>query len=337
MSRVAGYSILTTVVIAVAVIFQAIKIWQEMDQTMSAPLVSSSPALFTISPGESMSTIARNLGDGGWVSDHRWFELRARIDGVAGAMQAGTYEIVSGDTPAALLNRFQVGATKDFTVTFIEGSNFADMRRALKSQPHLIQTINSKSESELSGQLAIDKESLEGLFFPATYLYSVGSTDMDILKRAHSKLQRVLNKAWEKRVKGLPFETPYEALIMASIIEKETGQVQERSKIAGVLIRRLQKGMRLQTDPTVIYGMGSDFVGNLKRKDLVRDTPYNTYTRKGLPPTPIAMASAGAIDAANNPDEEKTIYFVAKGDGTHQFSKTLAEHKAAVKRFQIDK
>lgn len=337
MPRVARYFILIAAVFVVIGAVQGIRIWQKMDRVVNTPLTLSSPILFTISSGESMSTIARNLENAGWISNHRLLELRSRVDGVATEMQAGTYEIGPGDTPMALLSRFQLGATKDFRVTFVEGCKFSDMRRALAAQTYLTHTIESKSDSELLIELGINRQTLEGLFFPSTYSYSAGSTDVDILKRAHSKLQRVLKNAWAQRADGLPFDAPYDALIMASIIEKETGQAEERPKIAGVLVRRLKKGMRLQTDPTVIYGMGSGFDGNLTRKDLIRDTPYNTYARFGLPPSPIAMPGAGAIDAAINPKEDKAIYFVSKGDGTHEFSETLAEHEAAVRRFQINK
>ena len=311
--------------------------WREMQRVMNTPLTITAPVLFTIEPGAGMSRIARDLEAQGWIAHHGLFVLRARLDGVASLIQAGTYEIARGDTPALILARIRAGETKNFAVTFIEGSRFSDMRRVLAAQPHLEDTIDSKSDREIMHELGLAHRSPEGMFFPSTYEYAVGSSTLSVLRRAHTRLGQILDRAWKNRAADLPYASPYEALIMASIIEKETGRAEERPEIGGVLVRRLKKGMKLQTDPTVIYGLGPAFDGNLKRVDLSRDTPYNTYTRTGLPPTPIAMPGAAAIAAAIDPAAGKALYFVAKGDGTHQFSETLQQHNAAVQRYQLRK
>ena len=327
-------------IVAVAIIAAAatgIMTWREMERVMQTPLTITAPELFTIEPGANMSRIARDLEAQGWIAYHGLFVLRARLDGVASSIQAGTYEIAPGDTAALILDRIRAGDTKNFAVTFIEGSRFSDMRRVLAAQPHLEDTIDSKSDGEIMHALGLSNRSPEGMFFPSTYEYAVGSSALSVLKRAHRRLGQILDRAWENRAADLPYSSPYEALIMASIIEKETGRAEERPAIGGVLVRRLKKGMKLQTDPTVIYGLGPAFDGNLKRIDLSFDTPYNTYTRAGLPPTPIAMPGAAAIVAATEPAAGKALYFVAKGDGTHQFSETLQQHNAAVRRYQLRK
>lgn len=308
---------------------------QEMAATMAQPIVLEAPVLFEVRRGDNARTIARRLEAEGWLRDYRWFALRARLDNSAGRLQAGTYEILPGATPQALLQRFIRGDTKSFTVSFIEGTRLPDMRAALAAAPHLEQTITALDDAALAARLGIGQANPEGWFFPATYTYAAGDTDMAVLRRAHARMQRELAAAWASRAEELPYQTPYEALIMASIIEKETAAASERATIAGVFVRRLQRGMKLQTDPTVIYGIGAAFDGNLRRADLRRDTPYNTYTRKGLPPTPIALAGTAALHAALNPAAGKALYFVARGDGTHQFSATLREHNNAVRRYQL--
>ena len=337
MSRVLRLFGSIVVIAMIAGILAGIFTWREMERVMNAPLNISAPNLFTIESGATLSSIARDMEAQGWIAHYGLFVARARIDGVASLIQAGTYEIGPGDTPALILARFRAGDTKNFAVTFIEGSRFTDMRRVLAAQTHLEHTIDLKSDGEVMVELGLDARFPEGLFFPSTYEYAVGSSDLSVLKRAYERLQQILDRAWDTRAASLPYALPYEALIMASIIEKETGQAEERPEIGGVLVRRLMKGMKLQTDPTVIYGLGDAFDGNLRRVDLTRDTPYNTYTRAGLPPTPIAMPSAAAISAATDPAPGKALYFVAKGDGTHQFSDTLQQHNAAVRRYQLRK
>ncbi len=228
------------------------------------------------------------------------------------------------------------GEVVQHSLTIIEGWNFRQMLAAMHAHEHLEHTLRGLSDEEIIAKLELPYPHPEGLFMPDTYRFTRGTTDLEFLHRAHRALMQTLDQAWAERAEGLPLKTPYEALILASIIEKETGIAEERPDIAGVFIRRLNKGMRLQTDPTVIYGMGENYKGNIRRRDLRTDTPYNTYTRHGLTPTPIALASAAAIHAAVNPAAGETLFFVATGsEGRHYFSKTLEEHNQAVYRYQI--
>lgn len=310
---------------------------RELATAMTKPLPASGPALLRVAPGSTVQQIARQIEGEGWVVDYRLFVLRTRLDGVAHRLQAGTYAMLPGDTLTDLLARLISGRTKVFEITFIEGSRFADLRRVLAAQPYVRQTLAGRSDDDVVGELALDATSPEGLFFPATYHYEDGTLDIDILARAARRLAEVLAEAWRGRAADLPYDTPYAALIMASIIEKETRLADERREVAGVFVRRLKLGMKLQTDPTVIYGMGADFDGDLRRADLQRDHPYNTYVHTGLPPTPIAMPGRDAIVAALNPAAGTALYFVARGDGGHQFSTTLSEHNAAVRRYQLQR
>ena len=334
MNSVARVMSLVAVTVLVAFALGSWLAWHEMKRVMQSSVVMSGSVLFRIESGSNLSRIARDLEAHGWISHHRLFVLRAWLDGFASSIQAGTYEVSPGDTPQKMLEAFRTGDTKTFDVTFIEGSRFADMRRVLAAQPHLLHTIEDKSDAEIMAELGVTEIPAEGMFFPSTYRYEAGSRDIELLARARTQLQEILNREWEERAEDLPYTSPYDALIMASIIEEETGRPQERREVAGVFVRRLKRGMKLQTDPTVIYGLGKAFDGNLRRADLEGDTPYNTYTRSGLPPTPVALPGADAIAAALDPAPGKALYFVARGDGTHQFSKTLNEHNAAVRRYQ---
>ncbi len=322
----------------VAVLATLAGAWWLHDETrraMNAPLALDAPTLFRIAPGSNVRTIARRLEGEGWLRDYRLFVLAARIDNLAHRIQAGTYELVPGSSLADFLDAIVAGRTKTFAIRFIEGSRFIDMRDGLAAAPALAQTLTELDDDAVLARLGLDAPSPEGLFFPATYHYEDGDRDLDILARAARRMQTELDAAWQARREGLPYASPYEALIMASIIEKETGRAEERARIGGVFVRRLQRGMKLQTDPTVIYGLGAGFDGNLRRADLRRDTPYNTYVHHGLPPTPIAMPGADAIAAALDPAPGSALYFVAKGDGAHHFSDSLGEHNAAVRRYQL--
>lgn len=330
--RIAGLVLVALGVCAGGIAWLA---WQESERMLARPIALGAPVLYTLEKGSSMTALAREFETHGWVTSGPLFALRARLDGSARGLQAGTYEIAPGDTPRAVLARLLAGRTASFDVTFIEGSRFADMRAVLGAAPHLVRALPDLDDAAVLAALGIGHASPEGLFFPSTYRYEAGSRDLDLLARAHRRLHAVLDAAWAARDPELPYASPYEALIMASIVEKETGRAAERRAIAGVFVRRLRLGMKLQTDPTVIYGLGEGFDGNLRRTDLRRDTPFNTYTRHGLPPTPIAMPGAAAIEAALDPAPGKALYFVARGDGTHAFSETLAEHNAAVRRFQL--
>jgi len=304
-------------------------------RAMHAPLALDAPTLFRIAPGSNVTAIARRLESEGWVRDYRLFVLAARLGDLAHRIQAGTYELTPGSSLADFLDTIVAGRTKTFAIRFIEGCRFSDMRAGLAAEPALTQTLADLDDDAVLTRLGLEAPSPEGLFFPATYHYEDGDRDLDILARASRRMQTVLDAAWRTRREGLPYDSPYEALIMASIIEKETGRAEERPRIGGVFVRRLERGMKLQTDPTVIYGLGAGFDGNLRRADLRRDTPYNTYVHHGLPPTPIAMPGADAIGAALDPAPGSALYFVAKGDGAHQFSDSLREHNAAVRRYQL--
>lgn len=260
--------------------------------------------------------------------------LLARITGKAARLKAGHYELKPGTTPLALIDQLVRGEFAQESIAIIEGWTFKQMRQAIAAHPALKHDTAGLSDKELIARIAPDYNAPEGLFFPDTYLFAKGSSELQIYKQAHAVMMKRLNEAWEKRVPSLPYKSPYEALIMASIIEKETGDRSERNMIASVFVNRLRQGMLLQTDPTVIYGMGEKFKGNIRKRDLETDTPYNTYTRAGLPPTPIALPGAESIAAALNPAKSDALYFVSRGNGTSEFSNNLADHNRAVNKYQ---
>lgn len=288
-----------------------------------------------IRSGSSLRGISEQLVKEGVLSEPLSFMLLVRLMGKAGEVKAGNYLIESGTTPYDVFVTLTRGKTTQDSIRFIEGWTFQQMREAMMNNDSIKHITIAYTDKQILENIGATETHPEGLFFPDTYFFSKGMTDQDILKRAYLAMQSRLNIAWQQRQAGLPYKTPYEALIMASIIEKETGQASERKTIAGVFINRLRIGMRLQTDPTVIYGMGEDYDGNIRRKDLLVDTTYNTYTRSGLPPTPIAMPGLASIDAALHPAKTKALYFVGKGDGSHVFSSTLAEHNRAVVKYQL--
>lgn len=294
----------------------------------------STPYEFTIAPGTSLKKLAVQLEDAGVLQDELRFRLLGRLMGYAGKVQAGTYSLDKPVTPLELLDKIVRGEVIRGVVLLVEGWNIREVRQELARNPQLEHRLVDMTDADLLAAIGAEESHAEGLFFPDTYYFSPHSPDIEVLRRAYQLQREKLLAAWESRAPGLPYKTPYEALIMASIIEKETGAAEERPQIAAVFVNRLNRGMRLQTDPTVIYGLGTRFDGNLRKADLLRDTPYNTYTRAGLPPTPIAMPGEEAIRAALNPADSKALYFVARGDGTHVFSDTLEEHNRAVNRFQ---
>ncbi|MFA6178349.1 MAG: endolytic transglycosylase MltG [Candidatus Methylopumilus sp.] len=290
----------------------------------------------TVKPG-SVRSVSQQLAKQG-VMDSAWsFELMVRALGRAGEVKAGIYLVKNGITPYGLMDMLTNGDTTQASITFIEGWTFAQMRAALNASDAVRHMTMAYTDRQILDEIGVNAMSAEGQFFPDTYFFSRNSSDKEILKRAYQTMQTKLDAAWINRAAGLPYDSPYKALIMASIVEKETGKSSERPLIAGVFINRLRLGMRLQTDPTVIYGLGENFDGNLRRKDLLTDSPYNTYTRAGLPPTPIAMPGMASIEAALNPAKTKAIYFVGKGDGSHAFSATLLEHNRAVNKYQLGK
>jgi len=290
---------------------------------------------FTIESGASFRSVSDTLAERGIISDSRYFRLYARWKGKASAVQAGDYLIKQGTTPVQLLEQFSSGDVRLYSFTIIEGWNQWDLLRALGDDPNINASLTVEDWPALLEELQIEFTHPEGLFLPETYRFPRNTSDRKVLARAYAQMQDVLAEEWAARDTGLPLASPYEALILASIVEKETALADERPRIAGVFTRRLQKRMRLQTDPTVIYGIGSDFNGNLTRRDLQTDTPYNTYTRHGLPPTPIALPGRAAIHAALHPADGEELFFVATGlgDGSHEFSATKEQHDDAVARY----
>jgi len=290
---------------------------------------------FIIESGASFRTISDDLAEQGVISNSRAFRAYARWTGKASAVQAGDYHIRTGTTPMELLGQFTSGDVKLYSFTIIEGWNHWELLQALRDDDFIDATLTDEDWPGLLDELGADGAHPEGLFLPETYRFPRNTSDREVLRQAYSLMQDVLDEEWQAKAENLSIATPYDALVLASIIEKETARADERPRISGVFTRRLEKRMRLQTDPTVIYGIGPDFNGNLTRRDLQTDTPYNTYTRGGLPPTPIAMPGRAAINAALHPAEGEELYFVATGlaDGSHAFSVTKDEHDAAVAQY----
>ena len=293
--------------------------------------------LYTMPVGTSLNQLAYDLYSRNIIEYPRFLILLGRETGAARRLQAGEYILQQGVTPRTLLEQLVDGKVNQYGLTLIEGYTFREMLQRIHDDPVLTHTLTDETDAGIMEMLGHPGEHPEGRFLPDTYYFTRGTTDIDFLARAWQAMRAQLESAWDEREEGLPFETPEEALILASIVEKETGVAEERPVIAGVFIRRLQKGMLLQTDPTVIYGMGDKFDGNLRLRDLRADTPYNTYTRKGLPPTPIAMPGVDAIHAVLHPAKGKSLYFVAMGEGKHYFSNTLKQHNLAVDKFQKNK
>jgi UPF0755 protein len=296
--------------------------------------IAELPKTINVTPGMHLRSLSAMLEREGVVGSARTFWLLGRVLGKGDTLKVGVYKLDRPLTPLELYARFERGDVTLAMVQFIEGWNWREVRAALAAQELLESESAGMSEAELLLAIGAEEGHPEGLLFPDTYFYAPHTSDLQVLRRAYRLQRSKLMAAWEARAPGLPYRTPYEALIMASIVEKETGAAFERPMIAGVFVNRLRLGMRLQTDPTVIYGLGERFDGNLRKVDLQTDTPYNTYTRAGLPPTPIAMPSEAAIQAALNPARTDALYFVARGDGTHVFSSTLEAHNRAVNRYQ---
>jgi UPF0755 protein len=299
------------------------------------PLELSSPMDFTVEKGASLAGVVNQLSARGVIDSPRALSLYGRFAGYARKLQAGEYRLEPGMTGLALLEKFIRGDVQQHPVTLIEGQTFFEYTRALMDTPKLTSVLSGLAANQIMEKLGYPGEHYDGRFYPDTYYFQKGDTDLDILNRAYARMREVLSAEWKNRAPGLPYNTPYEALIMASLIEKETGLASERPQIAGVFARRLEKGMRLQTDPAVIYGLGAHYTGNLTRDDLQKKSPYNTYRVLGLPPTPIANPGIDAIRAALHPTPGNTLYFVARGNGSHHFSATLAAHQKAVRKYQL--
>jgi UPF0755 protein len=292
---------------------------------------------YQLPAGASLHQLAYDLERRGIIEQPRFFILLGRELDAARRLQAGEYVLARGMRPRTLLELMVAGRVIQHELTLIEGENFREMLQRIQTHPVIEVTLNGLDDAAIMERLGHPGMHPEGRFLPDTYFFPRGTTDLAFLHRAYAALAEQLARAWEERADGLPLETPEQALTLASIVEKETGRAEERPQIAGVFVRRLQKGMKLQTDPTVIYGMGEAFDGNLRLRDLRKDTPYNTYTRYGLPPTPIAMPGSDAIRAVLNPAAGDSLYFVSMGDGRHYFSSSLKEHNLAVDKFQRGK
>lgn len=291
--------------------------------------------ILRVPENSSLTSVTRELGLDGYLRFPRLLLLHARMEDTQ-SIQVGEYELFSSDTPRTLLTKLHNGDVLVYRTSLIEGWTTEQMLDHLRSDSRLRDDVGDIEIENLPGVLGLDIGYPEGWFYPDTYVYARGLPISILLLQAHERMQQVLEEEWGNRSFGVPYESPYEALIMASIVEKETGVAEERPEIAGVFVRRLEQRMRLQTDPTVIYGLGDSYTGNLTRAHLQSTTPYNTYTNHGLPPTPIANPGRGAIRAALNPNVGSALYFVGRGDGSHQFSDTLAEHNAAVRQYQIE-
>lgn len=288
-----------------------------------------------VEPGMSLRAVAQELADKQALRTPYYLMLLGRIEQKSHRIQAGEYRITEGTTPPALLDMLIAGRVQLHSFTIVEGWTFAQLRDALARDPTLKRTLSELDDDSVMERLGHPGEHPEGRFLPETYHFPRGTTDAEFLQRAYGAMAQRLEEEWQGRADDLPLKSPYEALILASIVEKESAVASERTRIAGVFVRRLQQNMRLQTDPTVIYGMGDRYQGNIRRSDLRRDTPYNTYTRAGLPPTPIAMPSAESLHAALHPADGDDLFFVSKGDGTHVFSSNLNEHNRAVIKYQL--
>jgi UPF0755 protein len=301
-----------------------------------SPLQLGAPTVeVTIPPGSSLRTAARAIAQAG-VDLRPWaFEALGRVAGKPSDIKAGQYEVPAGMTPRQLLAKLERGEVLLTEIVFIEGWSFRQLRDALDAHPGVRHDTAGLTDAEVMRRLQAPNDIPEGLFFPDTYRFAKGASDLEILRQAHRAMAKRLDAAWGRRQSDLPLASPYEALILASIVEKETGRGDDRAMVAGVLVNRLRHGMKLQVDPTVIYGLGNAFDGNLRKRDLVADTPYNTYTRGGLPPTPIALPGLASLEAVMNPARTEALYFVARGDGTSEFSRTLEEHNRAVAKYQL--
>lgn len=294
----------------------------------------ATPLEFTLKQGSSLKSAARDMRQAGLLEQDWLFVWLARLLGKSAQLKAGNYALENPVTPLELLRIITRGDVTQSQISVIEGWTFKQLRAALDANPDITHDTLNLTDAEVLQRIGATETHPEGLFFPDTYNFAAGSSDLAIIKRAYRTMQQRLQEAWAGREPDLPLQTPYQALILASIVEKETGTPGDRATIAGVFVNRLRKGMLLQTDPTVIYGLGDQFDGNLRKRDLLADNPYNTYTRAGLTPTPIALPGNAALQAALHPAQTDALYFVARGDGSSQFSATLEQHNRAVNRYQ---
>ena len=305
----------------------------QFDQALKSPLAIEKNSLLKIKAGSSISSFAKQLERIQWIPSRFWLRNYGRLFPQKANIKAGTYLIAKNSTLAQLLTQLVEGKEHQFSVTFIEGTRFKDALSILVEHPYIKQTIQNMDISKIATKLGVKAKNPEGWLFPDTYAFTADTLDITLLKRAYINMQVQLDKAWKKRADNLPYKTPYQALIMASIIEKETSYIAEQPVISSVFVNRLRKRMRLQTDPTVIYGLGERYQGDITRAHLREKTAYNTYRINGLPPTPIAMVGLSALQATLNPATSDYFYFVSGGDGKHVFSRTLKEHNLAVRDY----
>ncbi len=325
--------ILSTFIIVIFVVIVLLSIY--FIDYANRPLSSGTQNVkLTITTGMSFTDVTKQLGERGIIKEKLLWNILGHINKATNAVKAGEYSLAASLTPSQLLNKLIKGNTAQFSLTIVEGWTFKQLWAAVKQHEKITHTVNSPEE--LLEKLDLAGHDPEGWFYPDTYHFPAGTADVEFFRRAFRHMVKVLDEEWSNRNRDIPLKSPEEALILASIVEKETNAEAERAIVAAVFITRLNRGMRLQADPTVIYGMGESFNGNIRRKDLREDTPYNTYVHKGLPPTPIALPSRASIAAALRPADSEAVYFVSKGDGTHHFSTTYEEHRNAVIKYQLN-
>ncbi|MDN3652726.1 endolytic transglycosylase MltG [Thalassotalea ponticola] len=308
-------------------------VFHYVSSALQAPLQLTQSSLYTVDRGQTYHAVINDMQQRGWINSTLPFRIYAKVFADRTRIKSGTYQLSRNDNMVHLLAMMRDGREAQFKITFVEGSTFGQWLQQLQASEHITQSIGSMSHKQILQLLSSEFDHPEGLFFPDTYQYTAATKDIDILRQAHTRMLNVLNASWQQRVDGLPYKTAYEALIMASLIEKETAKVSEQPLIASVFVSRLKKGMRLQTDPTIIYGLGDRYTGDITYANLREKTAYNTYRIDGLPPTPIAMPGESAIQASVKPAQSDYLYFVSKGNGEHYFSKTLQEHNRAVDKY----
>lgn len=328
--------LITAAGLAAVIGFALLWIKQDMNRQLHSPLELEKEEVLIIEPGMSLSAVSHKLVALGWLEQPYYLIYEGRRQHKAKAIKVGEYAVEPGTTPLQLLHKLISGKVIQYPLTIPEGMTARQIIDLVRNHPPLVRTLPDDEMQTVMAALGHPGQNAEGRFFPDTYHFPRGTTDVDFLRRAYRAMESVLNEEWQQRDLGLPYKDPYQALIMASIVEKETAIPEERGRIAGVFVRRLQKGMKLQTDPTVIYALGESYDGNIRKKDLSVDSPYNTYVHAGLPPTPIACPGRDAIRAALQPESGTELYFVARGDGSHHFSSTLAEHNRAVQQYQLN-
>lgn len=321
------------IVTLIVLIGAAAMLIHQLDKALNTPLTIVQDSFLTVKSGSSISSFAKQLENAEWIEDRFWLRNYGRLFPQKANIKAGTYLISKGTTLKTLLVQLVQGKEHQFSVTFIEGTRFTDALAILSEHAHIKHSLSNKTVADIAAMVGIDATNPEGWLFPDTYAFTADTQDITLLKRAHANMEDQLSQLWEKRAKNLPYKTAYEALIMASIIEKETSYVAEQPLISSVFVNRLRKRMRLQTDPTIIYGLGDRYKGDITYAHKREKTAYNTYRINGLPPTPIAMAGLSALKATLHPAKSDYFYFVSGGNGKHVFSRTLAEHNAAVRSY----